>query len=153
MRLTRRCFVAALAAAPAFGAAALPKIVLAKDPTCDCCDAWAKHVRSAGFAVEVVETNDLNEVKARLGVPESLFACHTAEVEGYVIEGHVPAAMITRLLAERPHVKGLAVPGMPMGSPGMVVAGVKPEIYEVIAFGPEGETKFARFRGEKELAP
>jgi hypothetical protein len=146
--LTRRGFVAALAAAPGIGAAGLPKITVTKDPTCGCCAGWTEHVRAAGFPVE---TNELNRVKVRLGVPSNLAACHTAEVDGYVVEGHVPATTIKRLLAERPAVKGLAVRGMPVGSPGMEVEGAEPETYDVIAFGSNGEFKFARFRGSEAL--
>jgi hypothetical protein len=146
--LTRRGFVAALAAAPGIGAAGLPKITVTKDPTCGCCAGWTEHVRAAGFRVE---TNELNRVKVRLGVPSNLAACHTAEVDGYVVEGHVPATTIKRLLAERPAVKGLAVRGMPVGSPGMEVEGAEPETYDVIAFGSNGEFKFARFRGSEAL--
>jgi hypothetical protein len=146
--LTRRGFVAALAAAPGIGAAGLPKITVTKEPTCGCCAGWTEHVRAAGFPVE---TNELNRVKVRLGVPSNLAACHTAEVDGYVVEGHVPATTIKRLLAERPAVKGLAVRGMPVGSPGMEVEGAEPETYDVIAFGSNGEFKFARFRGSEAL--
>jgi hypothetical protein len=149
--LSRRRFVAALAAAPALGAASLPKLTVTKDPSCGCCGAWAEHVRAAGFPVEVVETNELNRVKLRLGVPASLASCHTAQVDGFVIEGHVPAAAIKRLIAARPQVKGLAVPGMPVGSPGMEVQGAEPETYDVLAFGPGGSSRFARFRGSEEL--
>ena len=149
--LTRRGFVAALAAAPSLAAASLPKITVTKDPTCGCCAGWAEHVRAAGFPVEVVETSELNRVKVRLGVPRNLAACHTAEVDGYVVEGHVPAGAIKRLLVERPQVKGLAVPGMPAGSPGMEVPGAEPETYDVIAFGPAGERRFARYRGGEPL--
>jgi hypothetical protein len=145
--LTRRGFVAALAAMPGIGAAGLPTIIVTKDPTCGCCSGWAEHVRTAGFPVEVVETNELNRVKVRLGVPSNLAACHTAEVDGYVVEGHVPATTIKRLLAERPAVKGLAVRGMPIGSPGMEVEGAEPETYDVIAFGPDGQSRYARSKG------
>lgn len=104
--LTRRGLVAALAAAPSLAAAGLPKVTVAKDPTCGCCVGWAEHVRAAGFPVAVVETSELNRLKARLGVPRNLATCHTAEVDGYVIEGHVPARAIERLLAARPEVPG-----------------------------------------------
>ena len=80
-----------------------------------------------------------------------LASCHTAEVAGYVIEGHVPAATIKRLLAERPQAKGLAVPGMPAGSPGMEVEGMEPDTYEVVLFGPSGERTYARFTGSREV--
>ena len=99
----------------------------------------------------MIESGELNRIKVRLGVPSNLAACHTAEIDGYVVEGHVPASAIKRLLAERPDVKGLAVPGMPVGSPGMEVEGSPPETFEVIAFGPVGQAPFARFRGSEQL--
>ena len=99
----------------------LPKMVVTKDPNCGCCTGWVKHVQAAGFDVEVVESSEINRLKTRLGVPEALASCHTAEIGGYVVEGHVPPAAIKRLLAEKPAGKGLAVPGMPVGSPGMEV--------------------------------
>jgi hypothetical protein len=146
--------VGAFAAVPVLTAACrklaaeeLPKLAVTKDPNCGCCHGWTDHTRAASFPVEIVETGELNQAKARLGVPRHLAACHTAEVDAYVIEGHVPASAIRRLLAERPQIKGLAVPGMPVGSPGMEVEGTPPEIYDVIAFGPSGETRFARFKG------
>ena len=124
----------------------MPKLTITKDPNCGC-SGWVEHIKAAGFPVEIVETGEMNRMKARLGVPRHLAACHTAEVEAYVIEGHVPASAIRRLLVERPQIKGLAVPGMPVGSPGMEVEGTPPETYDVIAFGPAGETRFARFKG------
>ena len=130
-------------------AQALPKVVVTKDPTCGCCTAWADHLRQAGFPVEVEGTGEINRVKTRLGVPASLASCHTAEVGAYVIEGHVPAAEIKRLLAERPAGRGLAVPGMPMGSPGMEMEGMDPDTYEVVLFGPAGQRIFARYRGPR----
>ena len=99
------------------GAQGLPKVVVSKDPSCGCCGAWVDHIRQAGFPADVVETSAGNRIKTRLGVPPALASCHTAEVDGFVIEGHVPAAALKRLLAERPAgAKGLAVPGMPVGS-------------------------------------
>ena len=152
--LMRRSLVSAFAAAPVLAvgrrtlaAEELPKLTITKDPNCGCCSGWVEHIKAAGFPVEIVETGEMNRVKARLGVPRHLAACHAAEVEAYVIEGHVPANAIRRLLAERPQIKGLAVPGMPVGSPGMNVEGTPPETYDVIAFGPSGETRFARFKG------
>ena len=129
----------------------LPKIVVTKDPTCECCGGWVEHLKGAGFPVEVIETANINRVKVRLGVPSPLVSCHTGEVAGYVIEGHVPASAIKRLLAERPEAKGLAVPGMPAGSPGMEVEGMEPETFEVIMFGPSGQRTFARYRGAREV--
>jgi hypothetical protein len=122
-------------------------MTVTKDPSCGCCGAWVEHVRKAGFAVEVIGSAEVNRLKVRLGVPQSLASCHTAEIGGYVIEGHVPADAIKRLLTEKPRAKGLAVPGMPVGSPGMEVEGVEPDTYEVVLFGPSGQTTFARYRG------
>ncbi len=147
--LTRRLVlsgVAALAAAPA-AAGTRPTVRVTKDPHCGCCNGWVDHLRAAGFDVEAVDSADLNRVKARLGVPQALASCHTAEVAGYVVEGHVPAGAIERLLAEKPAARGLAVPGMPIGSPGMEVEGAEPDTYEVILFGPSGRSVFARYRG------
>jgi hypothetical protein len=152
---TRRGFVAGLAGiaftAPLGAAEGLPKVVVAKDPTCGCCSGWVDHLKQAGFPVAVIETSDINQVKVRLGVPRALAACHTGEVAGYVIEGHVPAGAIKQLLAEKPQAAGLAVPGMPIGSPGMEVEGTEPRTYEVILFGPSGQRSFARYRGVQEV--
>jgi hypothetical protein len=128
-----------------------PRMTVYKDPNCGCCEAWVEHVRAAGFNAEVVETGTINRVKARLGVPTSLASCHTAEIGSYVLEGHVPAAEIRRLLAERPAGRGLAVPRMPVGSPGMEVPGMDPDTYEVILFGAEQQMVFARYRGGDRL--
>jgi hypothetical protein len=106
-----------------------------------------EHLEKAGFRTKVLETKDLDAVKKRLGVPDDLAACHTAEVSGYVVEGHVPAAALKRFLAEKPNAMGLAVPGMPIGSPGM--EGGTPEPYEVVLFGPAGRRSYMRFVGEK----
>jgi hypothetical protein len=150
---TRRgvCLGLVLAGAAPARAADLPRMVVTKDPSCGCCRAWAEHVRAAGFPIEVVESASVARLKARLGVPQDLAGCHTAEVGGYVVEGHVPAAAIRRLLEERPAAIGLAVPGMPVGSPGMEVEGSPPETYEVVLFGPSGRRRFARYRGAEEL--
>jgi hypothetical protein len=115
-------------------------VTVHKTPWCGCCAAWAQHLKRSGFAVTIEEAEDLAPVKRLMGVPEHLQSCHTAVVEGYVIEGHVPAEDIFRLLEERPELTGLAVPGMPMGSPGM--EGATSEAYDVIAFGPQGETVY-----------
>ncbi len=97
---------------------AAPEIVVYKGPQCGCCDKWAEHLDAAGFKVSVKEVDDIQPIKARYGIGPQLSSCHTAVVEGYAIEGHVPADEILRLLRERPAVIGLAVPGMPIGSPG-----------------------------------
>jgi hypothetical protein len=132
-------------------AEALPSIRVHRDPSCGCCGAWVDHLRASGFTAEVIETAEINRVKSKLGVPQSLASCHTAEIEQYVIEGHVPAPAIKRLLSERPRAKGLAVPGMPVGSPGMEIEGSAPETYEVVLFGEFGQRSFARFKGGTEL--
>jgi hypothetical protein len=141
---------AAVAGTAKSGRAAGPTIIVSKDPNCGCCVGWAEHLRTSGFTVDVHDVTDLGPVKARLGVPSDLAACHTAEVGGYVIEGHVPAGAIRRLLREKPQAKGLAVPGMPTGSPGMEVPGSPPEEYAVILFGDTRRT-YARFKGATEL--
>lgn len=130
-------------------AQALPTIVVSKDPGCGCCGAWAGHLALAGYDVKIVNTNDIQAIKTSLGVPEDLAACHTAQVEGYVIEGHVPVAAIERLLAEKPVATGIAVAGMPAGSPGM--EGGEPQLYDVVLFGPQQRLPFGRFRGDVQV--
>lgn len=155
--LSRRAVVSGAAALALAGVSsaraeeALPRIVVHKDPSCGCCAGWVEHIKGAGFPVEVIETAELNRVKARLGVPQALASCHTAEVGGFVVEGHVPAASINRLLAEKPRARGLAVPGMPVGSPGMEVEGTAPDTFDVTLFGPQGQRRFARFKGANEV--
>ena len=97
----------------------LPVALVHKSPTCGCCGLWVDHLKEAGFQVEVRNSEDVMPVKQRLGVPYGKGSCHTAEIADYFIEGHVPAEDIKRLLAEKPDAKGLVLPGMPMGSPGM----------------------------------
>lgn len=99
--------------------ASLPPVLVYKSPTCQCCSVWVDHLEAAGFEVTVTHEANVMPTKQRLGVPAGMGSCHTAVVDGYVIEGHVPADDIKRLLAERPEATGLAVPGMPIGSPGM----------------------------------
>jgi hypothetical protein len=153
--LSRREFALGLGAAiaaswlPARAAESPPKIVIHKDPNCGCCQGWADHLARNGFVTEVVKDENLGPLKAALGVPVSLQSCHTAKIDGYVIEGHVPASAIRRLLAERPRSKGLAVPGMPIGSPGM--EGGEPETYTVFLFDEAGQSPFGRFREDKEV--
>ncbi|WP_311274756.1 DUF411 domain-containing protein [Methylobacterium sp. WCS2018Hpa-22] len=149
-RPTRRALVLGLAASVTLGhhalAQALPTVAVTKDPSCGCCEKWVAHLREQGFAVTVTE-GPVNPLKVRLGVPRDLASCHTAQVGGYVVEGHVPAGAIRRLLAEKPEGTGLAVPGMPAGSPGMEVEGMEPDTYDVVLFGPAGRETFARYRG------
>ena len=118
--------------------AAAPVIEVYKTPTCGCCGKWVEHLRAEGFEVRVSDVNDLTDIKAANRIPDSLQSCHTGKVGNYVVEGHVPAQDIRKLLAERPAVAGIAVPGMPIGSPGMEVAGVKPQAFDTVAFDDKG---------------
>ena len=118
------------------------EVIVYKSPTCGCCSKWADHMTASGFKVIAHDTSDMQAVKTKLGVPDAMASCHTSVVAGYVIEGHVPAADVQRLLRNKPKVAGLAVPGMVTGSPGM--EGTRSDPYSVIAFG-EGKTSvFAR---------
>lgn len=121
-------------------AASAPVISVYKSPTCGCCKNWVDHVKAAGFTVEVHDVDNLSDIKADAGVPANTRSCHTAIVGGYAIEGHVPAATIQRLLKEKPALAGIAVPGMPVGSPGMEVPGQPADKYDVIAFKADGST-------------
>lgn len=116
------------------------KVVVYKSPTCGCCNKWIDHLKKAGFKVEGHSTYGVGAKKKVLGVPESLHSCHTAVVNGYVVEGHVPADSIKKMLKDKPKIKGLAVAGMPVGSPGM--EGLSPEKYNVMSFGEDGEKVF-----------
>jgi len=116
-----------------------PLLTVYKTATCGCCAKWVDHMRANGFDATVQDLPDLGAVKAKLGVPPELGSCHTAQVGRYVIEGHIPADVVQRLLKDRPTtVAGLAVPGMPLGSPGMEVEGQPAEPFDVIAFAPDG---------------
>lgn len=124
-----------------FGGAAVadePLIQVYKTPTCGCCTKWVSHLRENGFEVETTDLSDLRMVKSMAGIAPDLASCHTGRVDGYVIEGHVPAQDIRRLLAERPDALGLTVPGMPHGSPGM--ESPHPEPYQVLLIGEDGST-------------
>ena len=118
-----------------------PVVQVYKSPTCGCCANWVTHLQKAGFTTRVTETDDVASIKAQRGVPARAQSCHTAVVDGYVLEGHVPAADVQRLLRERPAVAGLAVPGMPIGSPGMEVPGQRPQAYDVLAFDKQGQMR------------
>lgn len=109
-----------------------------KSPSCGCCKKWVSHLTQKGFSVEVINRSNLKPVKSQWGIPSALQSCHTAVVGGYVIEGHVPADDIKRLLDEKPNIKGLVVPGMPMGSPGM--EGSRQDSYAVFALDQQGQT-------------
>ncbi|MGJ0508812.1 MAG: DUF411 domain-containing protein [Methylocystis sp.] len=151
--LSRRqtlCFLGAAAGALACGAAQAEdakKMIVHKSATCGCCGGWAKHMRAAGYVIEEINEPDMKAIKARLGVPEKMASCHTAELDGYIIEGHVPAQAIAQLLKERPKAVGLAAPGMPMGSPGMEMG--EPEVYSLYLFDASGAREFGKWLGDK----
>jgi len=143
MKIDRRQFLAGSTAAFALSPAAMPAfattktMTVYKDPNCGCCHLWAEAMKEAGFDLRLQDVEDLAPIKLRFGITEELQSCHTAEVEGYFLEGHVPLSSVTRLLKERPVIKGLAVPGMPSGSLGM---GDDPQAsYDVIALPATGK--------------
>ncbi len=115
------------------------EITVYKSAQCGCCKKWVEHMRQNGFEVTAVDVRNLDEIKRKHAVPGHLAACHTSIAGGYVVEGHVPADAVKRLLSERPKVMGIAVPGMPMGSPGM--EGDRKDPYEIMSFDTAGETK------------
>ncbi|MGH8030292.1 MAG: DUF411 domain-containing protein [Arenimonas sp.] len=128
---------------------ASPVVLVHKSPTCGCCGQWVEHLRKAGFTVQVDDTGDLAAIKERVGVPAAKGSCHTAEVAGYFVEGHVPADDIRRLLKEKPAARGLTAPGMPMGSPGMEMPGGGTPKYVVELVRKDGSTEvFAGHGGD-----
>lgn len=135
----RKTILAAMLAMPALAMAASPLINVYKSATCGCCEQWVKHLRDNGLKVEAHNVANPSDMREKMGIPEHLGSCHTAVVEGYAIEGHVPAAEIKRLLAARPKAKGLAVPAMPLGSPGM--EGPRKDAYDVFLVLPDGSTR------------
>jgi hypothetical protein len=142
-----RSFVCFLLLATSFGAcaeppspAALPPVTVYKSPSCGCCGRWVEHMREAGFTVEVRDVDNVHPIKMRVGVPVGKGSCHTAEVAGYFLEGHVPAADVKRLVTAKPAAKGLAVRGMPLGSPGMEVPDGRTQPYDVEVVSTDGST-------------
>lgn len=129
-------------------AAAWPLLVVTKSPTCGCCHLWVEHMQNAGFEVEVHDVQDINLAKERVGVPHGKGSCHTAEVGGYFVEGHVPAEDVKRLLVEKPDAKGLAVPGMPAGSPGMEMPDGRVQPYVVELVARDGSTSVFAHHGQ-----
>jgi hypothetical protein len=126
-----------------------PAVIVNKSPTCGCCSRWIDHLRANGFRVDAHDVSDMERVRREAGVPPRLGSCHTARIGSYVIEGHVPATEIRRLLREAPPVQGLAVPGMPIGSPGMEM-GARRQAYEVLAFDEAGRTSvYSHYPEEK----
>jgi len=149
MNSHRRSLLGMLAALPVLAplaAHAATRVQVYKSPTCGCCGAWVDHLRAAGFTVDVTETDDTRSVVKKLGMPDHLAGCHSAVVDGYVLEGHVPAADVKRLLASKPQAIGLAVPGMPVGSPGMEQGGQKQAYQVVLVDRRGGESVFASYR-------
>lgn len=138
-RLARRALLGAGAVLLARPALAIgPEMEVWKNRGCTCCTAWAEPFRAAGFSITMHEVDDLAAARAAAGVPADLTGCHTARIAGYTVEGHVPLEDVQRLLASRPPILGLAVPGMPMGSPGMEMPGMAAEAYQVLAFAADG---------------
>jgi hypothetical protein len=130
-----------IASSPANSQQGSATVRVYKDPTCGCCEKWVEHLRAAGFVVTVLNTADVTAVKDKHRVPKQARSCHTGVVNGYAIEGHVPAADVRRFLTKRPAgALGLAVPGMPLGSPGMEVPGGTVQPYDVLAFDKNGRT-------------
>lgn len=127
--------VGALAGRPA-SAASLPTVTMYKNPNCGCCGIWSEYLQARGYKVKVLMRDDMEPIKLRAGVPDDLITCHTAFIEDYVVEGHVPLPAIRKMLTERPKILGIAVPGMPAGSPGM--PSVEKEPFQVIAFDADG---------------
>ena len=123
----------------------LPVIEVYKSANCGCCHVWVDHLRANGFTVKAVDVPDPSDYRAKFGVPDDLGSCHTGLVAGYALEGHVPAAEIKRLLAERPKARGLAVPGMPIGSPGM--EGTRKDPYDVLLIQADGRTMVYKHYG------
>jgi hypothetical protein len=132
--------LAAMPIAAAAATAAKTKIVVHKTESCGCCKLWVNHLEKAGFLVEVIDENNLGPIKERVGIPYGKGSCHTALVEGYFVEGHVPANDVKRLLRERPKAKGLTVPAMPAGSPGMEVPSGQVDPYDVLLVAKDGST-------------
>lgn len=147
MAMTRRTFVGValmagagvVAAQRAAGAQALPAVKVFKDPNCGCCSLWVTHMQQAGFPVTAENRPDMPALRVQHGVPQHVQSCHTAVVDGFVVEGHVPADDVKRLLKTRPAVTGIAVPGMPVGSPGMEQGSVR-HAYSVLTFDQAGRT-------------
>jgi len=120
-KIMRKLTTALLAALVVNGALAapLPEVTVYKDANCGCCTEWAKHMKAAGFSVRQIDVEDMDSERRRLGIPPQLASCHTAKVGNYLIEGHVPANAVKKVLAEKPAIRGLAIPGMPARAPGM----------------------------------
>lgn len=134
--------------APIVGQQPQPTVEVYKSATCGCCSKWVEHLKNNGFTVRTTNREDLTELKASHHVPQRVRSCHTAVVSGYVVEGHVPASDVQKLIKERPAILGLAVPGMPIGSPGMEMPGRGVQPFDVIAFDKDGQTRVFASHGK-----
>jgi hypothetical protein len=119
---------------------ARPQMTVYKSPTCGCCSKWIEHMQANGFDVKAVDVDDIDKVKRERGIPADAASCHTGIVNGYLVEGHVPADAVQKMLKEKPAIAGIAVPGMPMGSPGMEVPGGRKESFNIVSFAKTGKT-------------
>jgi hypothetical protein len=159
MNSVRRKLLSALAGAPLLAAlpvaaqGTLPVVDVYKSPSCGCCGAWIEHLQKSGFTVRAHDVDDTSTMRRTLRMPEKFGSCHTAKVGNYVLEGHVPASEIKRLLTERPKALGLAVPAMPVGSPGMEVASGRVDPYHVLLIQADGKsTVYRAYAGVKGTA-
>ena len=139
--------VAACTRGPEISANAQDLVTVYKNESCGCCKLWVRHLQDAGFTVEVHDIDNMGPTKERVGIPVAMGSCHTAEVGGYFVEGHVPAEDIKRLLREHPEAKGLTVPGMPAGSPGMEVPSGQTQPYDVFLVAKDGTTSVYAHHG------
>ncbi len=154
--MKRRSLLLAITAAPILQPSqsfAADAIHVYKNPDCGCCNAWINHLKAAGFAVQVTDTADTSSVRKRFGMPERLAGCHTATLDGYVVEGHVPAADIKRLLAMKPQAIGIAVPGMPVGSPGMELGDRRELTKYFLSIAMDGRESSPAIPGRRLVSP
>ena len=142
-RIFASSFLAAALLAPAFASAAAPVVQVYKSAQCGCCSEWVKHLKANGFDVKAFDVTDPSEYREKAGIPQAMGSCHTGMVNGYALEGHVPAADIKHLLATKPKAIGLAVPAMPMGSPGM--EGPRKDPFDVLLVQSERTTVFKHY--------
>lgn len=146
-RFLNQLVLAAAMAVPFAATAAAPVIEVYKTESCGCCKQWIKHLEANGFTVKATNVEDTSDYREKLGIAQKFGSCHTAKVSGYALEGHVPASEITRLLTEKPKAVGLAVPGMPAGSPGM--EGSRKDEFDVLLVQRNGSSKVYKHYGAK----
>jgi len=123
-----------------------PQMTVYKSSTCGCCSKWVEHMKANGFDVKAIDVEDIDKVKRERGVPADAASCHTAIVNGYVVEGHVPADAVLKMLKDKPAIAGIAVPGMPMGAPGMEMPGGQKDAFNIVAFDKTGKTSIYQKR-------